>query len=547
MNKFIVKRPVNALRRVYEPAFLGAKIRAEKSSNLQINLMLKTIEKKLHSTEDWSYKDILVFKSINDDGSKVYRKCLVPSPSTSAAEAYLLNDLSKIRNNLRVRNVYSYKLADAGGAVNYEYFLEQYKTRNHDISKKLKGSPGSVALCFDIKSFYPSINKQLLEKKLKEFESKHASEKNLRRFVDFSMYQISRSESGVPIGTELSHQLADIYLSNFDNVFSEKYGSRYFRYVDDITVVCEKSEISNIVADVRSSISELGLVLNDGKYAEYSIEDWQQEVSNAAVEGEDFFEHCQELARWIGTQPNSLSYIERHFKDEGLNLPFSKIFARSKFLREKNERFTLNDIISKTLDLKQRYIESAESMVGMNAFSHSKGSLQRARRALNPLFYLLQVDQYDLILEVAETHNNLITQEIVSKALKGNNISELLEFPGTTVASFCEIAKVVESQVSKKFSNPSLGSLSNAALNSISSLAIHGLLDGSEFYDHEFKYLRPNVSIRSLTSVDFESEIETLRINLTSFDQEQLLGNRLDVDEEIGLPALDLGDQTISP
>ncbi|MBH1983572.1 MAG: RNA-directed DNA polymerase [Burkholderiales bacterium] len=549
MKKFLLSRPVNSLRKIYEPAYLGAKIRAADATPFQIRILEGGIRKKLNSSEDWAYQEFTVFKGYSESGEREYRTCLSPSPSTSAAEAMLLNDLAEVQRSLRPSNVYSYCLSRPGSSTNYDYFLENYLKRNQSVGEVLKQlGDDYVAVCFDIRKFYPSIDKVLLKRKLREFELRNNNVKSIRSFIGFALHQIGEAKTGIPIGTEISHQLADIYLFDFDNAYASRFGERYFRYVDDLTIVCAKDEVESIRRDVALEMEELGLQLNDEKFEVCTFEKWLAETSNAAVDGEDFFDYCDELANWIGSVDIAIDDLARHFKDEGFNLPIEKIAARSAFKGRVNRKaITTNAVMKWTHELKEKYRIAAESMTQISSSEHSRGTLQKARRAVNPLFYLLDLSEYSLIREVAGTHKNLSVQYVVSKSLSDNNASEILDFPGSAVSSFCEISKTIGGV--KNFPDFFSEPLTPYRIDAITTLALHNFADvpTDNSYHGIWHYLRKDVKGRSVGLSDFQSEIESLRINIASVTERVILEKRQDETEEINLQALDLGDQMISP
>lgn len=550
MLKSLLSRPVNSLRKIYEPSYLGAKIQAQDITPLQVKILEGSLKKKLNSSEDWSYKDFFVFKGFDGDGNKEYRKCLAPSPSTATAEAYLLSSLADIREYLRLPNVYSYCLAAKNSTTNYEYYLSNYVRRNDQVLAALTEASREVAVCFDIRQFYPSVNADLLGKKLSEFSSRYSVLQNLNTFVDFSLHQLARAETGIPIGTEISHQLADIYLHDLDIRLTEKYKKKYFRYVDDITIVCDRDQVENVRLEIESVVDGIGLSLNERKFAVYDANKWDSEISNAAVDGEDFFQHCEKLSSWLGNREVDPAEVSKQFRDEGFNLPFEKIVAR-KVYRSVSESVGLStrDLVNQTKDLKEKYKTAAEAMVEIDAEDHTRGSLQKARRALNPLFYLLDVSEYDLISEVAATHQNLIAQKVVSSAFREGLSVSLLDYPGATVSSYCEIWKTLGNSQPCSLNQLGVDNLDRHRRDSLTALLLHGLVSPSDdiYRNSHWLYLRPNVEKRTVGIDKFDSEIETLRISISLMQQSEILNTRQSEHEEMDLQALELGNQSISP
>jgi retron-type reverse transcriptase len=70
--------------------------------------------------------------------------------------------------------------------------------------------------------------------------------------------------SGLPQGISISAKLAEFYIEEIDRQFMAESG--YFRYVDDIIIVCSSSEKAKTkLAELRKSISALGLGLSENK------------------------------------------------------------------------------------------------------------------------------------------------------------------------------------------------------------------------------------------------------------------------------------------
>lgn len=101
-----------------------------------------------------------------------------------------------------------------------------------DLSESLKNtSEVQYCLKFDIKKFFPSIDKSILKKLLR----KKIKDKELLWLLDEI---IDSHNKGLPIGNYLSQYLANFYLSYFDHWCKETKGCKhYFRYMDDVVVL----------------------------------------------------------------------------------------------------------------------------------------------------------------------------------------------------------------------------------------------------------------------------------------------------------------------
>lgn len=102
------------------------------------------------------------------------------------------------------------------------------------LSKKYTAKENACRYClkFDVKKFYPSIDKGILKTMLR----KKFKDKMLLSLLDTIIDSYPR-ETGIPIGSYLSQFLANFYLTYFDHWLKEKMLCKYVvRYMDDICI-----------------------------------------------------------------------------------------------------------------------------------------------------------------------------------------------------------------------------------------------------------------------------------------------------------------------
>lgn len=147
-----------------------------------------------------------------------------------------------------------------------------------EIKEYREKYPLDHILRYDIKNFYPSINKCLLFKIINE-EIDDTRATNLLRSalitptvprncskLEYNTYKIG----GVPQGLSISNILAEIYLSKIDS-HMKKHSKSYWRYVDDIVITCDQHEEKKISDDFETEISKIHLKINKEKCASCSI------------------------------------------------------------------------------------------------------------------------------------------------------------------------------------------------------------------------------------------------------------------------------------
>lgn len=127
-----------------------------------------------------------------------------------------------------------------------------------DISELIKDNPEDK--CFvrlDIKNFYPTVCHNLLLNGLFKYGI-DALALNLTTAAISSPTGKdaigTQNKRGIPQGLSVSNILASIYFKGFDNKWAKK--QHYFRYVDDILVICPKADSRKIMTELRQDLSK---------------------------------------------------------------------------------------------------------------------------------------------------------------------------------------------------------------------------------------------------------------------------------------------------
>jgi retron-type reverse transcriptase/ribosomal protein S20 len=124
-----------------------------------------------------------------------------------------------------------------------------------DIKTALKSEQYDAFLKLDVKNFFPSLNHEILLAKLARRVEDKTVLSLLRKILN-------RSESGVAQGLSISSQLAAIYLNELDMELTQRKDIKYFRFVDDILVICSQSNAKAIEAHIQTKMSGLKLNLH---------------------------------------------------------------------------------------------------------------------------------------------------------------------------------------------------------------------------------------------------------------------------------------------
>lgn len=150
------------------------------------------------------------------------------------------------------------------------------------------------ALCLDIHGFFMSIDRDILYQKVCNLIDRHYAgnkdwvkwlagviisnrpEKNCEKRGDFKLLAslpkekslLKDGRTGLPIGNLTSQIFANLYLSDFDHVMTDRMGidGFYGRYVDDFRFVSrDKKLLLSLICDIRDMLAELGLTLHPNK------------------------------------------------------------------------------------------------------------------------------------------------------------------------------------------------------------------------------------------------------------------------------------------
>ena len=263
-----------------------------------------------------------------------------------------------------------------------------YELRNCRVAQLLSALPDHVAVVADIKSFYPSVDRQRLREKVAARVGQiqdQAVSGPIRNFTE-AFLSLPVPRAGIPIGPDLSHVLGHLALESVDQALMEKYGERYLRYVDDVIIVCPKSEAASALAQFGQMLAVEGLTLNEAKEDEIERETWERECVSFATtgDGESFESLLEDIIVFMILSPKSADTLPKRFREEGFSLPIARLrsLARSKRYRAhfrgrlsglwgllawmKSWFATEASLVEKARSLRSRLFQEAEAWLKVN-------------------------------------------------------------------------------------------------------------------------------------------------------------------------------------
>lgn len=116
----------------------------------------------------------------------------------------------------------------------------------------------------DIIEFFPSIKHDDLLLRIRKYLRNKTVLKLIQMALEMPSVQLSsvsdqKNNKGIPQGLAISNILASIYLINFDRVMSKIPNIAYYRYVDDILILCNDTNLDSIVKKIPAELNKLGL------------------------------------------------------------------------------------------------------------------------------------------------------------------------------------------------------------------------------------------------------------------------------------------------
>lgn len=480
-------RALNACRMRHRPTYVALRALLEKQQTSELPQLIRAAERKLQTRNSWRYFRYPIVKEVNAKREVEYRQCMTGSPFTLIAEAILLRKLSREAAFKKHGNVYSYLWPrNLYSGRNYDYYRYAFLNRNHKITKLLEASPNSVAVVNDVRRFYPSISwddlSPKLDARLGEIGNKRlktSAEKFIGSYRD-------ASTSGLEIGPEISHFLADVAMEDVDRQMAKTWSENYFRYVDDIIVVCPKEKTDTVQKQLSDLISPLEI--HDGKLDVVPSSVWTEGAPDfEATDKETFtFERLlRVLEVTILFQPERFNELSTAFSDQGFSVPFRKIAVKSRYSRFKRfvkrwidpkVRKTINpsvgDLIRETEKLSSTLQEEARQLRDAlpSGGTVRRWKISRLRYLFNRIIYLSNAQNIDSVLELLPDGEEFVQQRVLLESLQNQTPYALLPYPGAVVSTFCEL--VTDGQYNADFGElPE--SISDANAESLATFLIH--------------------------------------------------------------------------
>jgi len=169
-----------------------------------------------------------------------------------------------IRDRIALRALCNFLLERYSNTIRFDLPQKMIKSIKNNVETNTYN--GFIKL--DVSNFYPTINQNNLAQRLRSRIRNPEIIEFIERAIQVPTVSKSRKSDlkvkvGVPQGLSISNILAAIYLINIDKYLSKKNDIEYYRYVDDIFILCNYKDVNDISKDIIKKFKNIGLTIHD--------------------------------------------------------------------------------------------------------------------------------------------------------------------------------------------------------------------------------------------------------------------------------------------
>jgi hypothetical protein len=252
-----------------------------------------------------------------------------------------------------------------------------------------------------------------------------------------------------------SHLIGNLIMGELD-AEADGLSAKYFRYVDDITLVGSRTDVNQSLQMIRSKIEDMGFELHDGvssKCFEVSTEDWFKgrhdfETNKNAI---SWMTLIGDLKRFLLANPDKRQALQNTFQAEDFRIPVQdysaaiyessslekiKYWARRPWFRRNVANVTIESLMTQARWLRKyhedTFRELAQSTQDKRGFER-KRCIPKLRYYLGRLIYLGTEDTLSSLYSLATELPELQFHASVMQAVATGDIDQILTM-GTNVA-----------------------------------------------------------------------------------------------------------------
>lgn len=503
------------------------------------------------------------FKERDASGKDHFRKIVVPGPMEIMAEVSLLTECARSRAFEPHSSVFTYHLAGAADRSGvYRNYMEGLRARHKAIEAACSASPSSVVKFLDLKKFYPSIRSTDVAAAWRRYSGalppmyRVAGERLIDDHAKFS----PDGSRGLLTGPMLSHFLANLVMREVDEWASSSLGVRYFRYVDDITLVGEKTEVASAARKISERLKTLELSIHDDNSAKIMEVD-----ATTWMDGKSDFEHdfgnvtwgkfVSDIKTFLTLHPGEGERLASALSDAGARLPIldysnavrearhaESFYSRAKraLFRVAASSLTIASIADTGRRLRRKMEDELTPMLDelptASGFTR-KRLVPKLRFRIGRLAYLSEDSVLGAFAEASSGVEELVLQREVVKATVDRDLTRLVSMGVNAVQAASQPLAASKGAVSLSGAKLSAAELQGVAVAALNGINVVGAVE--DVSDVGILDLSRGVRIKELqrSSSPFITEIAYLSGREGS--HASLLSGAFDEDEELSFDAVD--------
>lgn len=407
------------------------------------------------------YLKVHHFKETDGEGNAKHREIFLPGGNEALAEAALLGVCAEHEVFRNPEYVFSYNLnsGDDRKGIFVPYFYGLYE-RHGSIASACDANPNGIVRYTDIKQFYPSITTELALSAWRKFSDRADLPTRMRDVGEKLLLDHGEvgdgNGQGILTGPMLSHMVGNLVLRDLDEYCARSLPVRYFRYVDDITLVGSAEAVSKSTNEIRSRLADIGLTLHEDespKTVEVPASEWltsrndflesRQDISWASLIGD--------LKKFLLLRPEGREALSRVFRESEFRVPVldysNTVFeggylervshlAERAWYRRKSQNVTIENLLTQARSLRSRYrqefLSLAEEVQSANAFQ-KKRRIPKLRYRAGRLVYLSTDETLNDLANVSKEIPELHFHSHVMAAVATGNVDGVLSI-GTNAA-----------------------------------------------------------------------------------------------------------------
>lgn len=565
-------RAVNQYRRREVFAYLGLRYYLENTAARSDTWARQVATDLVLTRTNTPYFQAQHFKEITESGDVIHRPIYLPGANEALAEATLMNECASRHGFTNPASVYSYQLNDGDDRSGiFRPYTKGLHARHHSIAKACESCPDGVVRYTDIKRFYPSISSELAlgawRKKCEQTELPTHYRELGEKIIDDHGVAGGNENKGILTGPMFSHLIGNLIMGELD-VDSAELSAKYFRYVDDITLVGSRAEVEQSLQTIRSKIEDMGFELHNSessKCIDVSAKDW--------LKGRHDFQSSQnaiswmtligDLKRFLLANPDKRQALQNTFHDEDFRIPVQdysgaiyessflekiEYWARQPWFRRNVANVSIESLMTQARWLRKHYEdefrELAQYAQEQEGFDR-KRCIPKLRYRLGRLVYLGTEDTLSSLYSVATELPELQFHASVMQAVATGHIDHILTLGTNAAQAAAQPLKVSGRPVKTSLPDFSLAAEQSFAVFLLNDVSVQRNLE-QDNTSELMRFAKSGTDFGMMKSSDpFIREIACLHGLSEKPRHSGLLETVFDIDEDLALDAIEQLQQSL--